>query len=224
MERYDYARCNGLNWCTNDGMSGYCNVLGNRICLMIERPHGVDTWKEFNFVHESIELDNFVRDYDFTICPRDEKSQDFHEGDIVVKDADLSFWEILHVVNDMTFLIASYSATKIDSIREVLAVEFFVLCRDYHYNSTRYEDSLKSARKLGDVRPLPLNTICLWRDEEDGEWQIGNFEGYGNTNARPYIVDGKERQSAIPYNEKTWHLALTDLPCPDDKEEDEEED
>lgn len=186
---------------------------------MIERPHGVDTWKEFDFEHESIELDNFVRDYGFTICPRDEKSQIFHEGDLVVRNSDSSFWQILHVVNGTTYLIANYNAMAVDVAREVLAVDYFALCRDYHYNSTRYEDSLRSARKLGDVRPLPLNTICLWRDSEDDEWQIGNFEGYGNTNARPYIVDDKERQFAIPYNDKTWHLALTDLPCPDDEDE-----
>ena len=212
MNRYDYSRCNGIEWSTNNGKHGFCVVCAKTLCLCLERPHGLTTWKEFDFINEPIELDNFIRGYEFILLPRNAETKRFHAGDVIVRNEDSSFWQILECVNVTTYIIAKFGIASVADIRNCYAVSVSMLQSDFHYRPTTYEESLLTAEELGDVLPLPLNTLCLWRDSKDKEWQIGLFESYGNTNERPYIVDGKAVKFAIPYNDDTWHMILTDLP------------
>lgn len=222
MNRYDYSRCNGIEWSTNDGKYGFCVVCGKTLCLCLERPHGLTTWKEFDFVDEPIELDNFIRDYEFMLLPRNAETKRFHAGDVIVRNVDSSFWQILECVNVTTYIIAKFGIASVADISTCYAVSVSKLQSDFHYRPTSYEASLVTAEDLGNVLPLPLNTLCLWRDSKDEEWQIGTFESYGSTNDRPYVVDGKAVKFAIPYNDDTWHMILTDLPYSPESEGEED--
>lgn len=206
--KYDFTKCNNLNFKIKDGTTGYIKVVKNpfRFYLYFDKDKnlGFDTELQLptdtlGVAFESLTaFEKWAEATKLEIIPRDPNTYtDWKAGDTIqnkvsqIKTAiTVKLGPIFYISE--RFLI--YSANEIKG-------EFKLVLTDY-------EKELSETIKEKVISFAEWNRVLVKRSKFD-KWDFDFFKYYDSTLVAPYVCKKGNYPYCIPFNEKTWQLLGT---------------
>lgn len=206
--KYDFTKCNNLNFKIKDGTTGYIKVVKNpfRFYLYFDKDKnlGFDTELQLptdtlGVVFESLTaFEKWAEATKLEIIPRDPNTYtDWKTGDTIqnkfnrIKTAiTVKLGPIFYIGEK--FLV--YSANEIKG--------------DFKLVLTDYEKELSNTTEEK-IIPFEKGDRVLIRRSKFDKWDFDIFEYYDNILVAPYVCKKGNYPYCIPFNEKTWQLLGT---------------
>lgn len=213
--KYDFTKCNNLNFKAKDGTTGYIKVVKNPIRFYLY----LDVYKDSNFntvlqiptnnlnlVFGSLtEFKNWAIINKLEIIPRNpETYNDWRVGDVLKYKYDKSrTLVILSILGDV-ILVSS------EDMRYVYTYTSKFISEKYQLSLTDYErELLKVDDEKKEECPFKKGDRVLARDTDKDTWCYDYFLEYRINSSYPYSCRTKSYKQCIHYNEKTWQLLGT---------------
>ncbi len=206
--KYDFTRCNNLNFRLNDGTTGFIKVSPSNDVYLYSNDkcewdalRAMPGYKMVACVTNRNSAAAYLAELGLEIIPRDpETYTDWKVGDKVVNIKHGDIYTIAAVVGNaavLTMDAGDYTAlTTTDALTK------------YHkLVLTDYEQELLNAKGQG-VCPFKEGDKVLVRDS-DTYWKFDVFLNYEADTSYPYECNGNEYEKCIPLNEHTWKLLGT---------------
>lgn len=209
--KYDFSRCNNLNFRLDDGTTGFIKVCpNNNVFLYLGKELKWDIIRAmptFNMI-ACLATEEFAKAYiekhDLEIIPRDpETYTDWKVGDRVMDKDTGGISTIAAKLGDIVFLLSDNNA--VTSTCTAMLVKYYALVL------TDYEKELIHAQepKKKKCRPFKNGDRVLVRDNDDAPWQHDIFYFYEKESSHPYCCQKGQVKQCIPFNEHTWKLLDT---------------
>lgn len=213
--KYDFTKCNNLNFKAKDGTTGYIKVVKNPIRFYLY----LDVYKDsdfntvlqiptnnLNLVFGSLtEFKNWAIINKLEIIPRNpETYNDWRVGDVLKykynKNVTLV---ILSILGDVV-LVSS------EDMRYVYTYTSKFISEKYQLSLTNYErELLKIDDEKKEEYPFKEGDRVLVRDTDKDTWDYDYFLEYRINSSYPYSCRTESYKQCIHYNEKTWQLLGT---------------
>ena len=208
--KYDFSRCNNLNFRLDDGTTGFIKVCpNNNVFLYLGKELKWDIIRAmptFNMI-ACLATEEFAKAYiekhDLEIIPRDpETYTDWKVGDRVMDKDTGGISTIAAKLGDIVFLLNDNNA--VTSICTARLTKYYTLVL------TDYEKELIHAQELEKKKECPFKEgdKVLVRDS-DTSWKFDIFQNYKENACYSYECLGSEYERCIPLNEHTWKLLGT---------------
>lgn len=209
--KYDFTRCNNLNFRLNDGTTGFIKVSpSNDVYLYSSDKREWDElrampgYKMIARVTNGHSAATYLAEFGLEIIPRDpETYNDWKVGDRVIDKNGMKVYTIIAVLGSAVVM-------TLDSDISIVALTTTEALTKY-YNKlvlTDYEQEILNAKGQG-VCPFKKGDRVLVRDKDEDAWIFEIFDSYDGSNKYPYDCEYDCFMRCIPYNEKTWKLLGT---------------
>jgi hypothetical protein len=208
--KYDFSRCNNLNFRLDDGTTGFIKVCPNNNVFLYSGKELkwdiIRAMPTFNMI-ACLATEEFAKAYiekhDLEIIPRDpETYTDWKVGDRVMDKDTGGISTIAAKLGDIVFLLNDNNAVTSTCTARLTKYYTLVL--------TDYEKELIHAQELEKKKECPFKEgdKVLVRDL-DTSWRFDVFQHYEENACYSYECLGSEYEQCIPLNEHTWKLLGT---------------
>lgn len=205
--KYDFTKCNNLNFRLGNGTTGFIKIPPEGNCYLYLHD---ETWDGKSMMQKPRfwmcvapeAFNRYVEENELLIVPRDPETYvDWKVGDKVVNIKHGDVFTIIAVLGSavvMTMDAGTYTALTTTD----------VLTKYYKLVLTDYEQELLNAKGQG-VCPFRKGDRVLVRDEDEDAWIFETFDRYEGGTEYPYDCKEDCYKQCIPFNEKTWKLLGT---------------
>lgn len=213
--KYDFTKCNNLNFKIEDGTTGYIKVVKNPIrfylYLDIDKDSDFNTdlqiyTDNLNLIFGSLtEFKNWAIRNKLEIIPRNpETYNDWKVGDVLKYKYNKSgTLVILSILGDVV-LISS------EDMRCVYTYTSKFISEKYQLSLTDYERELLNVDcDKKEEYPFKEGDRVLVRDTDKNTWYYDYFLEYRINSSYPYCCRKESYKQCVPYNERTWRLLGT---------------
>ena len=213
--KYDFTKCNNLNFKIKDGTTGYIKVVKNPIrfylCFDIDKDSDFNTdlqmyTDNLNLIFGSLtEFENWAIRNELEIIPRNpETYNDWKVGDVLKYKYNKSgTLAILSILGDVV-LISS------EDMRYVYTYTSKFISEKYQLSLTDYERELLNVDcDKKEEYPFKEGDRVLVRDTDKNTWDYDYFLEYRINSSYPYCCRKESYKQCVHYNEKTWKLLGT---------------
>lgn len=209
--KYDFTRCNNLNFRLNDGTTGFIKVspsydvyLYSSEDLRWDILRAMPTFKMIACLTVKETAEAYIEKHGLEIIPRDpETYTEWKVGDRVIHKATgyiEGIDKIAAKLGDIVLLLSNDGEVSTTSTT-ILTERFELILTDYEQEILKAQGKKECPFRKGDR--------VLVRDEEDDAWIFETFDSYEGGNEYPYDCNKDVYKQCIPYNEKTWKLLGT---------------
>lgn len=206
--KYDFTKCNNLNFKIKDGTTGYIKVVKNpfRFYLYFDKDKNLGFDTELQLPTDTLGVvfasltafEKWAETTNLEIIPRDPNTYtDWKTGDTIqnkfnqIKTAiTVKLGPIFYIGEK--FLV--YSANEIKG--------------DFKLVLTDYEKELSNTTEEKIISFEKWDRVLIRRSKFD-KWDFDFFKYYDNTLAAPYVCKKGNYPYCTPFNEKTWQLLGT---------------
>lgn len=201
--KYDYSRCNNLDWKTKSS-SGFMKVNGEEITLFcyknsFDTLNGNSCYSYFSTFHSGETLEASFPDLE--IIPRDPKTYNmFKEGD-----------SVSYVADSGVVLFSTPKVAIVSWDNSEVQISENGYDSDLELKLTDYEKQLMLKTRKDVIHFNPGDRV-IGRDEDsdDSTWDFGIFEEMSEDDGKPiYLCKFKEFTECLPFNEETCKLLGT---------------
>lgn len=206
--KYDFTKCNNLNFKIKDGTTGYIKVTKDlpQVYLYFDRDKNkcfVASMQIYidgcgNYFRTLEEFEKWAEKNELEIIPRNpETYTDWKVGDVV---------RCKHTSTDRTITVKLGSIFYIGE--EVLVYLADDMKEDFKLVLTDYEKELSEIAKEKVISFKKGNRVLV-RNYDGQFWYFEIFIRYEKDKEYPYHCGGNRYKQCIPFNEKTWQLLGT---------------
>lgn len=213
--RYDFTRCNNLNFKVKDKegkvREGFLKVSSRgKVYVYYSNEYKIFNpflQIEFNSYHEILDTTEFevwAKKYELEIIPRDpETYKDWKVGDSIMGKSNNDKFVIKAILNDLIFASSTIVVATGLFQSKVIGENYKLILTDYE------QELLKNENEEKEKCPFIKGDRVLVRDEDEDAWIFETFDSYEGGNEYPYDCKEDVHKQCIPYNEKTWKLLGT---------------
>lgn len=208
--KYDFTKCNNLNFKIKDGTTGYIKVTKDlpQVYLYFDRDKNkcFDASTQIyidgcsNYFRTLDEFEKWAVKMELEIIPRNpETYTDWKVGDVVRCKHTLKERTIIAKLGPIFYIGEEVFVYLVDDIK-----------KDFKLVLTDYEKELSNTTEEK-IIPFEKGDRVLIRRSKFDKWDFDLFEYYDNILVAPYVCKKGNYPYCIPFNEKTWQLlGITD--------------
>ena len=213
--KYDFTKCNNLNFKIKDGTTGYIKVVKNPIRFYlyfdIDKNSNFNTdlqisTDNLNLVFGTLtEFKNWAMRNKLEIITRNpETYNDWKVGDVLKYKYNKNVTLVILSILGDAVLVSS------EDMRYVYTYTSKFISEKYQLSLTDYErELLKVDYEKKEECPFKEGDRVLVRDTDKDMWNYDYFLEYRINSSYPYSCRTESYKQCIPYNEKTWQLLET---------------
>lgn len=210
--KYDFEKCNNLNFRLKDGTLGFIKVAPSGfVYLYYDREACKKDWdvdammpKDFFMTNFSDEesFNLFIKEKGLEIVPRNPETYvDWKVGDKVISNTGNQVNTIIAVLGKAIVLVrdAEVAITGLTTADNLTKYDKLILT-DYEQELLAEQEKEKCPFKKGDR--------VLVRDS-DTSWRFDVFQNYEENASYSYVCNSSVYEQCIPLNKRTWKLLGT---------------
>ena len=213
--KYDFTKCNNLNFKIKDGTTGYIKVVKNPIRFYLYLDIDKDSYfntdlqistDNLNLVFGSLtEFKNWAMRNKLEIIPRNpETYNDWKVGDVLKYKYNKSeTLIILSILGDVVLVSSEDMRYAYMHTSKFISEKYQLFLTDYEQELLKVDDEKK------EECPFKEGDIVLVRDTDKDTWDSDYFLEYRINSSYPYSCRAESYKQCVPYNEKTWQLLGT---------------
>lgn len=214
--KYDFTRCNNLNFKVKDNggkvREGYLKVSSNGYVYLyysgenkIFNPYLQLEFNPYNLVFTAtMNFHEWAERHELEIIPRDpETYKDWKVGDSIMSKSNNDKFVIKAILNDLIFASNTIVVATGLFQSKVIGENYKLILTDYE------QEILKAQGEKKTECPFKKGDRVLARDDNEETWRFETFDSYEGGNEYPYDCECDCYRQCIPYNEKTWQLLGT---------------
>lgn len=206
--KYDFTKCNNLNFKIKDGTTGYIKVVKNpfRFYLYFDKD------KNLGFDTE-LQLPTDTLGVGFESLTAFEKWAEATKLEIIPRDPNTyTDWKTGDTIQNKFNRIKTAITVKLGPIfyigEKFLVYSANEIKGDFKLVLTDYEKELSNTTEEKVISFEKWDRVLIRRSKFD-KWDFDFFKYYDNTLAAPYVCKKGNYPYCTPFNEKTWQLLGT---------------
>lgn len=206
--KYDFTKCNNLNFKIKDGTTGYIKVVKNpfRFYLYFDKD------KNLGFDTE-LQLPTDTLGVGFESLTAFEKWAEATKLEIIPRDPNTyTDWKTGDTIQNKFNRIKTAITVKLGPIfyigEKFLVYSANEIKGDFKLVLTDYEKELSNTTEEKIISFEKWDRVLIRRSKFD-KWDFDFFKYYDNTLAAPYVCKKGNYPYCTPFNEKTWQLLGT---------------